>query len=288
MDSEKRDFWKGCLGLRKKYIVPIAVSVLLLSACDININLGGDDNKNKSSQNTSKQNSSSNSSSSGSSENASNPSHIDATSNGFYEDYFHHNHVDGYQEIHIGMSLDEVEQKLGHRTGKIDTIFGNADVYGNYGIVYSDDKVVNYVIVPSQPISKSTAHNVYGDPSDEDDSVLIYDNNKRNGFAIFGELDNNGQIKAIGQVDDSGLAEEGSSSAEETVNRGNVIDRVESFEGHLLDTDKYTFKEPEKNGDDWGFSYDDKEGNLAGSYIIKPDGEVEKYDAHGDFIDSGY
>ena len=32
--------------------------------------------------------------------------------------------------------------------------------------------------------------------------------------------------------------------------RDNVIDKVESFEGHLLDTDEYTFKEPEKQAVD--------------------------------------
>ena len=37
------------------------------------------------------------------------------------------------------------------------------------------------------------------------------------------------------------------------VTRSNVIDKVESYEGHKLDTDTYTYKEPEKrmtvNGD---------------------------------------
>lgn len=67
------------------------------------------------------------------------------------------------------------------------------------------------------------------------------------------------------------------------VTRDNVIDIVESYEGGYLDTDKYTYKEPEKrdNGE-WGFSYTDKDGNLAGSYIIDKDGYVTKYDENGD------
>lgn len=44
-----------------------------------------------------------------------------------------------------------------------------------------------------------------------------------------------------------------SSSDSEEVTRDNVIDKVESYEGEKLDTDTYTFKEPEKqvmvNGD---------------------------------------
>lgn len=75
------------------------------------------------------------------------------------------------------------------------------------------------------------------------------------------------------------------SSSDSTVTRANVIDKVEDYEGHKLDTDEYTFKEPEQMSDGkWGFSYTDKNGDLAGSYIIDKDGNVTKYDEHGDEI----
>ncbi|MGN5882031.1 hypothetical protein [Staphylococcus simulans] len=74
-----------------------------------------------------------------------------------------------------------------------------------------------------------------------------------------------------------------SSSSDEPVTRANVIDKVEEYEGHTLDTSTYTFKEPEKRGDgSWGFSILDKSGDLAGSYIVNSDGSVEKYDADGE------
>ena len=59
-----------------------------------------------------------------------------------------------------------------------------------------------------------------------------------------------------------------------------------AFNIHQLDTDTYTYKEPEqdKNGD-WGFSILDKNGDLVGSYIVTSDGVVTKYDEHGDPID---
>lgn len=34
----------------------------------------------------------------------------------------------------------------------------------------------------------------------------------------------------------------------------------------------------------WGFSILDKQGNLVGSYIIDSDGDVTKYDEHGDEV----
>ncbi|MBM0789595.1 hypothetical protein D0396_06350 [Staphylococcus epidermidis] len=84
--------------------------------------------------------------------------------------------------------------------------------------------------------------------------------------------------------DDTSESENQSSSSDEvTVTRSNVIDIVEDYEGHQLDTDTYIYKEPEKDSDgSWGFSFTDKEGHLEGSYIIDKDGEVTKYDEDGE------
>lgn len=68
----------------------------------------------------------------------------------------------------------------------------------------------------------------------------------------------------------------------DTVTRHNVIDIVEDFEGKPLDTNKYTYKEPEmRSNGEWGFSFEDKQGNLAGSYIIDANGTVKKFDKNG-------
>lgn len=84
---------------------------------------------------------------------------------------------------------------------------------------------------------------------------------------------------------ESDLSEEASdtSSSEENVTRNNVIDYVEEYEGEPLDTEIYTYKEPEKTEDgEWGFSFTDKDGELAGSYIIDENGKVTKYDENGE------
>ncbi|GEP85322.1 lipoprotein [Staphylococcus piscifermentans] len=76
--------------------------------------------------------------------------------------------------------------------------------------------------------------------------------------------------------------ESSSSDSGEKVTRANVIDKVEDYEGHKLDTSTYTYKEPEQKSDgSWGFSFVDKSGDLAGSYIVHSDGSVEKFDAKG-------
>ena len=63
---------------------------------------------------------------------------------------------------------------------------------------------------------------------------------------------------------DDTSSEKKDTSSDEKVTRANVIDKVEDYEGHQLDTDTYTYKEPEQdeNGD-WGFSILDKNGELA-------------------------
>ncbi|PTJ27984.1 hypothetical protein BU035_05515 [Staphylococcus simulans] len=77
-------------------------------------------------------------------------------------------------------------------------------------------------------------------------------------------------------------SESHSSTSEGKVTRANVIDKVEEYEGHQLDTSTYTYKEPEQlDGGKWGFSFVDKSGDLAGSYIVNADGSVEKFDSKG-------
>lgn len=84
------------------------------------------------------------------------------------------------------------------------------------------------------------------------------------------------------ESESSSDSESSSSDSGEKVTRANVIDKVEEYEGHKLDTSTYTYKEPEQKSDgSWGFSFVDKSGNLAGSYIVHSDGSVEKFDAKG-------
>lgn len=69
---------------------------------------------------------------------------------------------------------------------------------------------------------------------------------------------------------------------DEAVTRDNVMDFVEDYEDETLDTDTYTFKEPEKRNDgSWGFAFYTKDGDLAGSYIVDEDGMVSKFDEDG-------
>ena len=99
--------------------------------------------------------------------------------------------------------------------------------------------------------------------------------------ALFTNLNgNDGYAHTTKPKDDSS---DDSSDHSTKVTRSNVIDKVEEYEGHALNTDKYIFKEPEKtDSGNWGFSYTDKAGKLRGSYIIDEDGNVTKYNEDGE------
>lgn len=101
--------------------------------------------------------------------------------------------------------------------------------------------------------------------------------------ALFTNLNgNDGYAHTTKPKDDSS---DDSSDHSTKVTRSNVIDKVEEYEGHALNTDKYIFKEPEKtDSGNWGFSYTDKAGKLRGSYIIDEDGNVTKFNEDGEEI----
>lgn len=287
----------------KKRLIPVLVGAFLLGACDINVSFGDNDKDKQEAQDNKQQqadyNQSSNQQSSndqdsdsdGQSDSASSESekYVNINDDGFHDDYFYNNYVDGYGPVYIGMTLSELENKLGNRTNTKDLLTGRHDIYGNYAVVLSDNKVISYAIVPDSPVPSSQLKQVFGTPTYESSSEYIFDSNKNNGFAIYVERDENGNGVALGQYDDVGLESlDKNTSSDEFVTRANVIDFVESFEGDYLDTDKYTYREPEKRDDGWGFAFYDKSGNLAGSYIVEDDGHVKKYDSDGDQMYAGY
>ncbi|QQC96872.1 Ltp family lipoprotein [Mammaliicoccus sciuri] len=83
-------------------------------------------------------------------------------------------------------------------------------------------------------------------------------------------------------ISDEDSDDEDTDDEYDTVTRSNVMDIVEDYEGSILDTDTYTYREPEKRDDgSWGFAFYTKDGELAGSYIVDEDGIVTKYDEDG-------
>ncbi len=155
----------------------------------------------------------------------------------------------------------------------------NFDEYESqtFGPYSPDEKVEVYATTEVEGKQfKSNVKNVSSPANDEDEInvSLTFDDDAITDY----------EDKKDSESDDS----DDSSNSDDEVTRDNVIDKVESYEGHSLDTDTYTYKEPEETKDGWGFSFTDKDGELAGSYTIDDDGYVTEYDEDGEEVDSGY
>lgn len=130
---------------------------------------------------------------------------------------------------------------------------------------------------------ESLKHIIYGNYS-ESQKVQAYNSAVSNGVIPQGNV-MNGPASAAYESSlrvESGQEKSVYDQTQETVNRNNVIDFVEDYEGEPLDTNTYTFKDPEKRDDgSWGFAFYTKNGELAGSYIIDSDGVVTKFNNKG-------
>ncbi|MBO1198432.1 zinc ribbon domain-containing protein [Staphylococcus simiae] len=148
--------------------------------------------------------------------------------------------------------------------------------------VHAEGKIDNQIF-KSDSVDVDTTNKEDGEVSDV---TLKFDSDAIDKYV---DAKDSKKSKSSSDSDSDKDSDSDSSSSSDEVTRSNVIDKVESYEGHKLDTDKYTFKEPEKHNGRWGFSFLDKDGDLAGSYFVDADdGYVTKFDEHGDEIGSGY
>ena len=150
-------------------------------------------------------------------------------------------------------------------------------------VIYKDnnDGTVNIYDVPSHFQDKRWDEDEYS----KNQSNNILNNPKTVKLKDFSQSELDNWVPVISESNESQAQDssESDSDKDTSVTRKNVIDIVEEYEGHSLNTSQYTYKEPEQSDDgDWGFSFTDKNGDLAGSYIIDQDGNVTKYDEDGE------
>lgn len=279
--------------MKLKYLAigSIAAS-LILSACDININMGSDDdsksaNKQNQKSGHTKNNEHNQSSNTNSNESTNSPQHFAKVWVSVLENE--------------GGSVDASKTKIEHKdvSGEVlnpynesasatypngtQALYGSPTAAGQ--VIYKDnnDGTVDVYNVPSHFQDKRWDEDDYS----QSESNRILNNPKTVKLQDLSQNEINAWTSVISESNSSSESSSSDDSNNDSdsgsVTRENVIDKVEDYEGHTLDTSEYTYKEPEQqdNGD-WGFSFTDKDGELAGSYIIDSDGDVTKYDENGD------
>lgn len=279
--------------MKLKYLAigSIAAS-LILSACDININMGSDDdsksaNKQNQKSGHTKNNEHNQSSNTNSNESTNSPQHFAKVWVSVLENE--------------GGSVDASKTKIEHKdvSGEVlnpynesasatylngtQALYGSPTAAGQ--VIYKDnnDGTVDVYNVPSHFQDKRWDEDDYS----QSESNRILNNPKTVKLQDLSQNEINAWTSVISESNSSSESSSSDDSSNDSdsgsVTRENVIDKVEDYEGHTLDTSEYTYKEPEQqdNGG-WGFSFTDKDGELAGSYIIDSDGDVTKYDENGD------
>lgn len=285
-DYNKGDFMKF------KYIATgLVVATLGLSACDININTGsGGDSKNSDKQGD---NNNDNNQSSSNNNTSSNNQNTEST-----------NSPQHYAKVWlsvIGNNNDIDDLKINHKdiSGEVlnpynesaSATYPNATqaLYGSYTaagqVIYKDnnDGTIDVYDVPSHFQDKRWDEDEYS----KNESNRILNNPKTINLKNISQSEIDNITSIISESNDSSESsstdDSNNDDSSEKVTRDNVIDKVEDYEGEQLDTSQYTYKEPEQSDNgDWGFSFTDKDGDLAGSYIVDQDGNVTKYDEDGE------
>ncbi|QTN10936.1 hypothetical protein [Mammaliicoccus vitulinus] len=303
--------------MKFKYLgIGVILATMTLSACDININTGsGSDTKDAKDSNEQAENSNDNNND----DNQSSSNNNTSSDNNNQK----RNSNNDKSIVTRGNVIDFVESYEGHSldTDQYNYKEPEKDDNGSWGFSFTDndgDLAGSYIVDKYGNVTKYDEDGEI-DNSDDDDSTSVtrgnvidfvesYEghsldtdqytykepekNDKGNWGFSFTDKDGNlagsyivDKYGSVTKYDEDGEIDYGSDDDDDStsVTRGNVIDFVESYEGHSLDTDQYTYKEPEQsNNGDWGFSFTDKDGNLAGSYIVDEYGDVTKYDEDGD------
>lgn len=285
--------------MKLKYVAASAlIATMVLSACDININTGSS-NDSKSS----KEDASSDSKKNNNNQSSNNSASSSSNSN-------HHSENTNSNEHYARVWVSVIEDS-GGTTDSSNTEISHEDVSGKALNPYNKNASAKFPsgtqILSGTPMAagqvvyqdnNDDTVTVYSVPShfqdkgwDEDgytkrESNRILNNPKTVKLQDLSQSTINAWTNVISETSgygDMSSTDSDSDNSSEKVTRDNVIDKVEDYEGHNLDTSKYKYKEPEQNDDgEWGFSFTDKDGNLAGSYIVDKDGDVTKYDENGD------
>ncbi|SCS79012.1 hypothetical protein [Staphylococcus caeli] len=296
--------------MKLKYVVGSALlATMFLSACDININTGSNDDSKESKESAQSndnkkkndnQTSSNDSSSSSNSDNNSNNN--ESTSS-----------KEHYAKVWVsviednGGSVDPSNTEINHEdvSGKAlnpynksasakfpngtQILSGTPTAAGQ--VVYQDnnDGTVTVYNVPSHFQDKGWIEDDYTEREsnrilNHPKTVKLQDLSQSQISDWENVISETSGYGEMGTDDsDDNTDDNDSDDSSEKVTRDNVIDKVEDYEGHTLDTSKYNYKEPEQSDNgEWGFSFTDKNGDLAGSYIIDKNGNVTKYDENGD------
>lgn len=199
-----------------------------------------------------KGNSKSNSSSTGVS-----PS-IDILTKSFNSSFLNEDNRNGYEDVNIGMSKDEIINKFGSSDGEITIAGAKVEKYGNIAVHYDNGVVDRYFVVPSNDISIQQYTSYHGEETMKaDEGGLIYDDNPNNAFTIKVYVNEYGNVTGIESVNQ--IERNDSSHSGDNLTDGNI---TSDSEAEKIGKDYLS----EKYDDYWFHSVDEYKGVYRVNY----------------------
>ena len=212
---------------------------------------------------------------------------IDILTKSFNSSFLNEDNRNGYEDVNIGMSKDEIINKFGSSDGEITIAGAKVEKYGNIAVHYDNGVVDRYFVVPSNDISIQQYTSYHGEETMKaDEGGLIYDDNPNNAFTIKVYVNEYGNVTGIESVNQ--IERNDSSHSGDNLTDGNI---TSDSEAEKIGKDYLS----EKYDDYWFHSVDEYkgvyrvnygEGNASHAhdaiYIDQKTGNITESDPNGE------
>ncbi|MGW7997169.1 zinc-ribbon domain-containing protein [Staphylococcus xylosus] len=183
---------------------------------------------------------------------------IDILTKSFNSSFLNEDNRNGYEDVNIGMSKDEIINKFGSSDGEITIAGAKVEKYGNIAVHYDNGVVDRYFVVPSNDISIQQYTSYHGEETMKaDEGGLIYDDNPNNAFTIKVYVNEYGNVTGIESVNQ--IERNDSSHSGDNLTDGNI---TSDSEAEKIGKDYLS----EKYDDYWFHSVDEYKGVYRVNY----------------------
>lgn len=110
--------------------------------------------------------------------------HLDVLSYDFSQDFMHSDHIDGYQDFHIGETRKDVEATHGPPEKTVEIDGRDAASYGDLAVSYNAQHQVEHIYVTPHQVTTAQFIDVHQAPNMTDGNIWYYDSRQDNPYTI--------------------------------------------------------------------------------------------------------
>ncbi|EGQ3106004.1 hypothetical protein KXP78_000545 [Staphylococcus pseudintermedius] len=110
--------------------------------------------------------------------------YLDVLSYDFSQDFMHSDHIDGYQDFHIGETRKDVEATHGPPEKTVEIDGRDAASYGDLAVSYNAQHQVEHIYVTPHQVTTAQFIDVHQAPNMTDGNIWYYDSRQDNPYTI--------------------------------------------------------------------------------------------------------